>query len=140
MCYNSLASPCAECDCHSLRLSAIPILSLSNVSLQDKYFFMFINIFLGSTPSTGWCSGAAPRVPGPDPHHQPRPQELPQQPPRLREDVRGQLLLRPRPNYVKNSDGNIRYKSQRLLLHSEPQITKIFIFTNTKQNSMYLKH
>ena len=67
MCYNSLASPCAECDCHSLRLSAIPILSLSNVSLQDKYFFMFINIFLGSTPSTGWCSGAAPRVPGPDP-------------------------------------------------------------------------
>ena len=34
MCYRSLASPCTECDCPSLRLAAIPILSVSNVSLQ----------------------------------------------------------------------------------------------------------
>ena len=53
MCYHSLASLCAECGCARSRLAAIPILSLSNVSLRHKYFSHVYKYFPRfNTPST----------------------------------------------------------------------------------------
>ena len=72
MCYHSLASLCAECGCARSRLAAIPILSLSNVSLRHKYFSHVYKYFPRFNTPT-------PQVPRPDP----RPQELPQRPPLL---------------------------------------------------------